>query len=76
MSTADSKFIKTMNRRILIEKIIEHQSISRSDLAKITGLNKSTVSDQINGLVEQNLISEQEAFHFFWRKKTNLSDNK
>lgn len=61
MSTADSKFIKTMNRRILIEKIIEHQSISRSDLAKITGLNKSTVSDQINGLVEQNLISEQEA---------------
>ncbi|MBX0356845.1 ROK family transcriptional regulator [Halobacillus sp. Nhm2S1] len=77
MSIADSKYIKSMNRKILIETILENGSISRSELARKTGLNKSTVSDQISGLIEENLLIEEEATSSTGgRKPINLHINK
>ncbi|MDP4551122.1 ROK family transcriptional regulator [Alkalihalobacillus macyae] len=61
MNTANGKFIKTINRKILIEKIIENGSISRSELARMTGLNKSTVSEQVNSLLDEGLLIEEES---------------
>ncbi|MCP3027656.1 ROK family transcriptional regulator [Halobacillus sp. A5] len=61
MSTGDSAYIKTLNRRILIENIIKYRSISRSDLARLTGLNKSTVSAQVLQMMKENLIIEKQA---------------
>ncbi|WP_221568506.1 ROK family transcriptional regulator [Alkalihalobacillus sp. TS-13] len=59
MTTGDATYIKALNRRILIEKIFEHGSISRSELARLTGLNKSTVSAQISDMMTENLVIER-----------------
>lgn len=61
MSTGDARYIKSLNKRILIEKIIEHRVISRSELARITGLNKSTVSAQISEMLDERLVTEKVA---------------
>jgi predicted NBD/HSP70 family sugar kinase len=61
--TGDASFIKKINRAIIISKIIEHGMISRADLAKITGLNKATVSVQAADLLEENLIIETQQEH-------------
>ncbi|REJ10286.1 ROK family transcriptional regulator [Halobacillus trueperi] len=59
MSTGDATYIRALNKRILIENIIEHQSISRIELSRLTGLNRSTVSSQINHMMEEQLIIER-----------------
>ncbi|UOQ45571.1 ROK family transcriptional regulator [Halobacillus salinarum] len=58
MSTGDATYIKALNKRILIEKMIEHRSISRIELSRLTGLNRSTVSAQINQMMEDKLVIE------------------
>jgi predicted NBD/HSP70 family sugar kinase len=60
MVTRGARFIKKMNRQIILEKIIEKQEISRSDLSKITNLNKVTVSSQVASLLDDNLIIEKQ----------------
>ncbi|WP_051353289.1 ROK family transcriptional regulator [Thalassobacillus devorans] len=59
MNTGDASYIKKLNRRILIEEIIKNVSLSRSDLARKTGLNKATVSAQINDLIQDNIVIEK-----------------
>ena len=61
MSIADAKFIKNINRTVILEEIIKNEPISRSDLAKITGLNKVTISSQIASLIEEKLLIEKKA---------------
>lgn len=58
MLTGDAAYIKNINRCIIISKIIEHVMISRADLAKITGLNKATISVQVSDLLAEGLIIE------------------
>ena len=61
MEIADSKFIKNINRAIILEEIIKNEPVSRSDLAKITGLNKVTVSSQISDLLDEKLLIEKKS---------------
>lgn len=63
MLTGDVAYIKQMNRCLLLSKIIEHGMISRADLAKITGLNKATISVQVSDLVSEELIIETKQEH-------------
>ncbi|WP_449539057.1 ROK family protein [Ferdinandcohnia sp. Marseille-Q9671] len=63
MVTGDSQYIKKINRSLIIQKIIEHGLISRAELAKITGLNKATVSVQVADLLDEGLISETQQEH-------------
>ncbi|WP_173917591.1 ROK family transcriptional regulator [Halobacillus sp. Marseille-Q1614] len=58
MHTGDANYIKNLNRKILIENIIREKSLSRSDLARRTGLNKATVSSQISRLLQEGIIKE------------------
>lgn len=60
MNTGDAAYIRNLNRRIILENIILHKNISRAELSKITGLNKATISTQINSLLEEELIFEKE----------------
>jgi predicted NBD/HSP70 family sugar kinase len=60
METGGAVFIKNMNRQIILEKIIEKKEISRSELSKLTKLNKVTVSSQVASLLEENLIVEEQ----------------
>ncbi|WP_162880655.1 ROK family transcriptional regulator [Paraliobacillus sediminis] len=59
MDTGDANYIKKLNRKILIEEIIRNKSLSRSTLARITGLNKATVSVQISDLLHENIVIEK-----------------
>ena len=58
MNVADQFLVKKMNLKTLFKEIIRKSPISRAELSKITGLNKSTVSSQINTLIEKNLVFE------------------
>ncbi|RLL40712.1 ROK family transcriptional regulator [Oceanobacillus piezotolerans] len=60
METGDASYIKQLNRKILLEEIIKNKLLSRSDLARITGLNKATVSAQVNRFIQENLVVETE----------------
>ncbi|AST89990.1 ROK family protein [Sutcliffiella cohnii] len=63
MVTGDASYIKKINRSIIISKIIEHGMISRADLAKITGLNKATISVQVSEMLKEELIFETQLEH-------------
>lgn len=59
MNTGDASYIKQLNRSILLEEIIKNMSLSRSDLARITGLNKATVSSQVNDFIQEHIVIEK-----------------
>jgi predicted NBD/HSP70 family sugar kinase len=56
--SVNAKVSRDINRSIVLNSIREHQPISRITIAKISGLNKSTVSDIVSGLLKENLIEE------------------
>lgn len=58
MNVADQFYVKKMNLKTLFNEIIKNSPISRAELSKVTGLNKSTVSSQINTLIDRNLVFE------------------
>ncbi|WP_079476359.1 ROK family transcriptional regulator [Marinococcus halophilus] len=58
MHKGDWNYIRNLNRRLILEEIVKNASLSRSELARITGLNKATISTQINDLLEQGLVIE------------------
>ena len=58
LKTGDQAYIKALNRRIIIETILKDRSISRAQLSKVTGLNKATITSQINELLEEGLVEE------------------
>ncbi|MFK9095113.1 ROK family protein [Bacillus salipaludis] len=63
MITGDAAYIKKINRSLIISKIFENGMISRADLAKITGLNKATISVQAADLLAEDLIIETQQDH-------------
>ncbi|SFL55605.1 Sugar kinase of the NBD/HSP70 family, may contain an N-terminal HTH domain [Gracilibacillus orientalis] len=76
MITGDGAYIKKINRSYILTEIFEHHKISRADLSKITGLNKATVSVQVNDLLDETLIYEtQEEHNTVGRRPILLSIN-
>jgi glucokinase-like ROK family protein len=58
--TADQTWVRKMNRSLILAIFRTHKTLSRARIAKITGLNPSTVSSIIGELIEENLIRETE----------------
>jgi len=56
----NAKLVRSINRSAILNLIRTRQPISRVDIARTTGLNKSTVSNIVNDLISDNLIAEQE----------------
>lgn len=76
MVTGDSSYIKKLNRGLIIQNIIRHGYISRSDIAKTTGLNKATISSQVAELIDEKLVTEtQQEHHTVGRRPIMLSIN-
>ncbi|CAM4201553.1 ROK family transcriptional regulator [Lacicoccus alkaliphilus] len=77
MVTGDANYIKSMNRRLVLEDIIRSRSISRVNIAKRTGLNKATVSSQVSSLINQSLVIEKpvENYPHPGRRPINLELN-
>ncbi|SCV41342.1 Xylose-responsive transcription regulator, ROK family [Bacillus subtilis] len=55
---ADQTFVKKVNQKLLLKEILKNSPISRAKLSEMTGLNKSTVSSQVNTLMKENLVFE------------------
>src|SRR5699024_5706932 len=76
MEVGNRSFIKKINKSLILEKIIEYKSISRADLAKVIGLNKATVSSQVNELLDKKLLYEtQSDYNSVGRRPVLLSIN-
>jgi predicted NBD/HSP70 family sugar kinase len=54
----NSKVARNINRSIVLNTVRTSQPISRAQLADVTQLNKSTVSSIVDGLLEEDLLSE------------------
>ncbi|MGC8594822.1 MAG: ROK family protein [Candidatus Kryptoniota bacterium] len=57
--TGNSKVVRSLNRATILNIVREMQPISRIQIARLTGLHKSTVSSIISELLEEDLIFEQ-----------------
>jgi N-acetylglucosamine repressor len=58
MQKATRQYTKEHNRNLVLKTIIEHDSISRAEIARITKLTRTTVSDIVADLIEEGLVSE------------------
>ncbi|SFL98755.1 ROK family transcriptional regulator [Pelosinus propionicus] len=77
MKTADQVLVKQINKMIVLNTIYKKRPISRAEIAKVTGLNKSTVSALVDELLTEELVLEMGAGESQGgRRPVNLSINK
>lgn len=55
---ASSEIARDMNRDVVLELIRARQPVSRADLARLSGLQRSTVSDIVSSLIEEGWVRE------------------
>lgn len=58
MNTSNSQSVKIENMKLVVEKLVELRETSRIELARITTLNKATISSIIAELVEKDIVIE------------------
>ncbi len=58
MITGSKELIREINKRLVLEEIINSGPISRADIAKKLGLTKATISSIVGNLLENNFIME------------------
>jgi predicted NBD/HSP70 family sugar kinase len=57
--TADHKVIRQINRLSVLNTIRNRQAISRVDISRLTGLNKSTITNIVSKLIDEKLVYEE-----------------
>lgn len=68
--------MKRENRRLILQNILEHDNLSRIELAQQSGLSPSTVSSLITELLEEEILVETgELASTGGRKRTGLTVN-
>src|SRR5436309_11891549 len=55
---ASSEVVRDINRRIVLNLVRTRQPISRADLARVSGLQRSTISLIIEQLIEEKWVLE------------------
>jgi len=58
MKKATHQQTKNHNRDLVLRTVFAHESISRAEVARITNLTRTTVSEIVNGLLEERLVEE------------------
>jgi len=59
MATVTDKYvIREMNEKLVLQTIIKEKTISRAEIAKLLGLNKTSVSSIVSDLIHKDLIHE------------------
>lgn len=58
MEKATRTHTKEHNRKLVLKTIFSHENISRADIARMTHLTRSTVSDIVADLIAGGLVSE------------------
>jgi hypothetical protein len=56
--TGDQALVREINLSLIMQRLFEHQSLSRAALAEVTGLNKSTVSSLVQELQAMGFVHE------------------
>ena len=56
--TGGQTLVRELNRSIILNQLRIGSPLSRADLAAITGLNKTTVSSLVDGLIAHNFVRE------------------
>ena len=49
---------RTFNQQLLLRALHDHSPLSRADLARMTGLTRTSVGDLVGGLIDDGLIEE------------------
>jgi len=57
--TATPSSVRAVNRSIVLELIRRRQPVSRAELARLTGIFRSSVSDIVDELVADDLVTEE-----------------
>lgn len=60
IQTADQIYVRKMNTAIVLETLRKMAPLSRAEISNHTGLNRSTVSSIVQGLLDHDLIRETE----------------
>ena len=55
---ADQRAVRKSNLSLVARRVSERQALSRAQLAKLTGLNKTTVSSLVAELIERGVVAE------------------
>ncbi|MCC7118779.1 MAG: ROK family transcriptional regulator [Anaerolineales bacterium] len=58
MKKATHQQTKQHNRDLVLRTIFSHESISRAEIARVTNLTRTTVSDVVSGLLKEGLVDE------------------
>lgn len=58
LSSGNPRVIREINKRLLLELIVQEGVISRSELARRSGLTRATVSQVVTDLIKENLVVE------------------
>lgn len=58
MKKANSHQAKVHNRLLILKTIYNNARISRADIARVTGLNRATVSDAVTELMKDGVVAE------------------
>lgn len=58
MKKATQQQTKEHNRTLVLSTIFDHDSISRAEIARITSLTRTTVSDIVSELIAEGLVDE------------------
>ncbi|MBV9398549.1 MAG: ROK family protein [Bryobacterales bacterium] len=58
VQTASTEVVRDINRRIVLNLIRTRQPISRADIARLSGLQRSTVSLIVEALIRENWVVE------------------
>ncbi|MCZ2126567.1 MAG: ROK family transcriptional regulator [Anaerolineales bacterium] len=58
MKKATHQLTKQHNRDLVLRTIFANESISRAEVARVTNLTRTTVSDLVNDLLEEGLVKE------------------
>lgn len=60
MITRNAGYTKDFNQKLILS-LLRHQSLSRADIARVTGLSRSAISIITEELLSQNLVEESES---------------
>ena len=58
MKKATQEQTKEHNRKLVLDILLQHDSISRAEIARITHLTRTTVSDIVADLMDEGLVEE------------------
>ena len=64
---ASSEVVRDINRRIVLNLIRTRHPISRADLARLCGLQRSTISLIVEQLIAESWVIEGPTGNIYWR---------